>query len=369
MPRYDAVLETLCCPASREPLRALDPDELRRLNAAIARGALRRADGTAISAPLEAAFSTAGSETVYAVEDSAPVLVHGQRVVDAGLPPEPPCPEIEAVLRIWEEWAPRWTKIQPPARPIAEEIAAFERFVGAACAGAGSPGPRALLLGVTPEIATMRWPAGTRLLALDLSPVMIRTLWPHAEARDAVAARADWRKMPVKDGTYDVVIGDGVLLWQRYPDDFVALAREIRRVLMDDGALVVRLFAKPDRDDPLPAIFADLRAGRIPNSAVAHLRLGTALRRDLRSGTRLGDVYDVWHANVPDEGVLLPSLGWWPEWVGTFEAYRGLDTTLAFLTVAELSDVFSDTFRLEECRVPSYDEHGMCPTVVFRAKS
>lgn len=368
MSRFDTVLETLCCPVSRKPLRALDRDELNRLNAAVARGDVRLADGTAIGSPLEAAFATAGGETVYAVADGVPILVHGQRVVDAALSPEPARPETVAVLGVWEGWASRWTKIQPPARPIAEEIAVFERFVGAACASARASGPRALLLGVTPEIATMRWPAGTRLLALDLSAVMIRTLWPRAGVRDAVAARADWRTMPVRDRTYDVVVGDGVLLWQRYPDDFVALARELRRVLKDDGAFVVRLFAKPDRNDPLTAIFADLRAGRIPNSAIAHLRLGMALRRDLRSGTRLGDVYDAWHANVPDEEQLLQSLGWWPEWVGTFEVYRGLDTRLSFLTVAELSEVFGACFRLEECRVPSYDEHGMCPTVVFRPK-
>ena len=368
MRRYEAVLETLCCPRTRRPLRALDRRQLDRLNAAIARGDARSADATAVGGPLEAALATPEGAEVYPVEGEVPVLVAGRRIVDAGTPAEPVPPGVEGVLKVWENWAGRWTKIQPPARPIAEEITAFEAFADAACAGAGRRAPRALLLGVTPEIATMRWPTGTRLLALDLSPAMIRHLWPREAARDAVVGRADWRAMPIRDQSYDLAIGDGVLLWQRYPDDFHALAGELRRVLRDDGALILRLFSKPERHDPLDVIFDDLRRGRIPNSAVAHLRLGMALRRDLASGTRLSDVYDAWHANVPDEHKLLPSLGWWPEWLGTFEVYRGLDTSLAFLTVAELCDVFSPAFRLAECRVPSYDELGMCPTVVFKPK-
>ncbi len=366
MAGLEQVLETICCPLSREPLRALEPGELALLNSEIARGDARYADGAAIAGPLQAALATPGREAVYPVEEGVPVLVPGKRVVGSDHPTEPPRPDVDAVLAIWENWAKRWTKIQPPARPIPEEVATFEEFAGTVCSGARARAPRALLLGVTPEIATMRWPAGTRLLALDLSPVMIRTLWPREAVPDAVVGRADWRAMPVRDRAYDVVIGDGILLWQRYPDDFYALAREFRRVLTDGGAVIARLFAKPDHDDALDAIFADLRAGRIPNSAVAHLRLGMALRRSLGEGTRLGDVYDAWHDNVPDEAELLPSLGWWPEWIGTFEVYRGLDTRLSFLTVAELCDVFAPAFRLAECRSARYDERGMCPTVVFR---
>ena len=90
--------------------------------------------------------------------------------------------------------------------------------------------------------------------------------------------------------------------------------------------------------------------------------------RDLRSGLRLGDAYDVWHANVPDEDVLLPSLGWPPEMVGTFEVYRGLDTRVAYPTVAELTELLAANFRLTDCRLPAYDEHGMFPIVVFRPR-
>lgn len=369
MMKTQDLLDLVCCPVTRVPLRVMTRQEIRDLNVAIARGDARYADGSPVDS-LEVGLAAAGDAGTYRIEDDVPILLPERRIVKAGSARESaaagPPPGSDGVARVWEAWSSKWSHIIPPARPCAEDVEAFERFVGAACAEANARAPRALLLGVTPEIATMRWPAGTRLLALDFSEPMIRKVWPRDALPNAVAARADWRAMPVPDRTYDVVIGDGILLWQRYPEDFYSLAGEMRRVLKDDGTLVVRLFAKPDRDDPVDAIFDDLRRGRIPNAGACHLRLGMALRRDLQSGTRLGDAYDVWHANVPDEAVLLPSLGWSPEALGSFELYRGLDTRVAYLTVAEVSDVLSAGFRLTECRFPDYDNCGMFPTVVFR---
>lgn len=366
------LLDLVCCPVTKAPLRIMTRQELRELNASIARGEARCADCGPVNETLDAGLAAEGGDGAYRVLDGVPILLPGLRIVKAdsgtvrSAPGSPP--GSSGVAKVWEVWGAKWNTILPPARPSAEDVTAFEQLVGGVCAETNESVPRAVLLGVTPEIARMRWPTGTRLLALDFSEVVIRHVWPRDVTPDGVAARADWRAMPVRDGVYDIVIGDGILLWQRYPEDFYALASEMRRVLKDDGALVVRLFAKPEKDDPIDAIFDDLRRGRIANAAAAHLRLGMALRRDLNSGTRLGDAYDVWHANVPDEAVLLPSLGWPPESLGSFDLYRGLDTRVAFLTLAEVSDVLSEGFRLTECRVPTYDERGMFPTVVFRPK-
>jgi len=69
-----------------------------------------------------------------------------------------------------------------PLRPSRQDIDLLQRFVAekhdlAACAS-----PRVVLLGVTPEIATMRWPPETCLLAVDRHLGMIENIWPGNES-------------------------------------------------------------------------------------------------------------------------------------------------------------------------------------------
>ena len=369
----EEILETLRCPAAGVPLAVMTGAALETLNRTIAQGRAVQGNGSPVTDPLTAGLASTDGSSVYRIDEGTPILLPELRITASPTRPagatEDPSAASEGIARVWEGWAERWTRLQPPARPAPEDVELFESLVAEPCAAAGSAAPRALLLGVTPEVATMRWPARTRLLALDVSAAMIRQVWPRERARNATVARANWRTMPVADAAYDVVVGDGVLLWQSYPDGMRSLAAEARRVLKRSGALVMRLFVKPERTETLEAVFDDLRRSLIPNSAALHLRLGMAIHRDVRTGIRLGDVWDAWHANVPDEEGLLSSLGWPPAMIGTFEVYRGNEYRLAYPTVAELADLFAGSLRLTECRVPAYDRLGMAPTAVFRPSS
>src|SRR5471030_2066962 len=71
-----------------------------------------------------------------------------------------------AALPYWDARAPRWN-IAPPLAPGAQDVRFYEE-----CAARVRDSARALdalLLGVTAPIAAMRWPAPTRLVALDWS--------------------------------------------------------------------------------------------------------------------------------------------------------------------------------------------------------
>lgn len=69
------LLDILCCPASRQPLALLGEDERAAINAAIATGQVRRADGSPQSSPLAEGLITRDRKTVYRVEDGIPVLL------------------------------------------------------------------------------------------------------------------------------------------------------------------------------------------------------------------------------------------------------------------------------------------------------
>lgn len=69
------LLDILACPATRQPLDLLDARGRDALNAAIAAGDVRRADGTPQAEPLAEALVTRDRKLVYRVEDGIPVLL------------------------------------------------------------------------------------------------------------------------------------------------------------------------------------------------------------------------------------------------------------------------------------------------------
>jgi SAM-dependent methyltransferase len=155
----------------------------------------------------------------------------------------------------WPRHVRQWSLVGPPLRPCAEDVAIFERIA------ADQRGGTAIVLGVTPELVGMRWPAGTRVLAVERSRDVIGALFPGgAHAR---AVQADWRALPLEDGAARLAIGDGSLSNLRYPGEYEALADELARVLVPGGRVALRLFAAPPAPESLADVGAALHAGRI----------------------------------------------------------------------------------------------------------
>jgi len=69
------LLDLLACPTTRQPLRPIDARMLGDLNTAIAAGGVKRGDGSAQSAPIDAALVTADGRLAYRVDDGIPVLL------------------------------------------------------------------------------------------------------------------------------------------------------------------------------------------------------------------------------------------------------------------------------------------------------
>ena len=367
------ILETLCCPVTRKALEPMTGPELGRLNAAVAQGRARYAGDLPVTEALEDGLATADGSAYYRIESAVPVLLPDQRIMAGGdtgsadaTRPMPPQADPWAIY--WEKAAPHWNDLRPPRRPAPEDIALLERVARETPTGSGCVAPHALMLGVTPELATMRWPAGTQLLALDSSAAMIRHVWPAREAPDATVIRANWKAMPIRDGVLDIVVCDGGLAAQPYPASFDAVVGEVRRVLRDGGLLATRVFTRPDNREPIKAIFADLRAGRI--GAVDHVRwrLVAALHGDRATGIRMGEIWDVWSANVPDPPALMESLGWPRDAGRVMENLRGGEAVLIFPTLRELRQDLSEAFEEIACEFPAYEDGERYPTLVLRPR-
>ena len=69
------LLEILCCPSSKVPVRMLRNDELDKLNRSIADGGVLTIAGNAIAKPLAGALITRDGKTVYRIDEGIPVML------------------------------------------------------------------------------------------------------------------------------------------------------------------------------------------------------------------------------------------------------------------------------------------------------
>ncbi len=75
MPIDDALLNILCCPETRQDLRPMNEDELRKLNTWIETAQLNFRDGSPIELPVTEALITVDGSRVYVIRDEIPVML------------------------------------------------------------------------------------------------------------------------------------------------------------------------------------------------------------------------------------------------------------------------------------------------------
>jgi uncharacterized protein YbaR (Trm112 family) len=85
MPVDKKLLEILCCPVTKIPVKPLAKAKLAALNRRIAAGEVKLADGSAVEAPLEEALITDNGTTIYRIESSIPVMLEDQGIPTAQL--------------------------------------------------------------------------------------------------------------------------------------------------------------------------------------------------------------------------------------------------------------------------------------------
>ena len=186
----------------------------------------------------------------------------------------------------WDRIADLWRLFGPPIRPAADDLVVYQEIVDRATALIDGP-PRVLLLGVTPELYRLRWPADAEVLALDSSSPMLEAVW---QGPADTAVTGSWTAMPFADQSFTLLLCDaGVGLLD--PVGQGELLAEVQRVLVPDGTLAVRLFAPQGRTGTVAEIFEDLDRGRLGMRAPCLEKgrkwcFGDARQR-LRSRTRL----------------------------------------------------------------------------------
>ena len=272
-----------------------------------------------------------------------------------------------AALLYWDAIAGAW-RIPPPLSPSAEDVLWFENNTG--CLEMDPPpAPAALLLGVTPAIANMRWPRDTSLVAIDWSQGMLQSVWARPEGRVwAEAVRADWRAMPLRTASRDVAVGDGCYTALGSYENAARTNAEIRRVLCDHGLFCLRAFVRPDRPEAVEGLFGELAQGSVSNLDLFRWRLAMAVQGSSRGGVRLSEVWRCWSEHIGDRRSLAERHGWPDSARRNIERWRDVEMRYYFPSLAELHALAAPCFEVVSCEIPGYEWGERFPRIVMRAR-
>lgn len=260
----------------------------------------------------------------------------------------------------WRSQSRLWAHIGTPLRPSADDMRVVADWLQdpALCA----PALRAIVLGATPEYHALPWPLDAQVTAVDISPVMLREVWPGPHT-----LCADWLELPLPEAGIDLVLCDGGLNVLGYPEQQQSLVTALKRVLKPGGLAILRVFTLPERRERLDAIFADLRAG-ILSGSVARLRIWMALQESPEAGVANGESWRVLGSAEPDVERLAGLLEMDAGYLRTM--LDANDTRIYhFPPAATIRRMFCEEpggFRLEEERSPSYAAGSYCPSYVLR---
>lgn len=265
----------------------------------------------------------------------------------------------------WTQHARQWQYVGSPLRPGPDDITIAARLVEREQARSGRMGLRSVLLGVTPELATMPWPSNTRLLAVDRSPGMIRSVLPRLSGADVNAVCGNWLGLPLPAASVDCVVGDGCFTVLESLAAHRVLSSEVCRVLDQDGFFVIRLFVQLPEPETVDRVMDELLADAIGNFHVFKWRLAMALQKSPESGVGVHDIWQQWQWAGISAQSLSRRTGWPVEEIRTIEAYRDSPARYTFPTLEQARELLHNDFRELACHVPDYELGRRCPTLLL----
>lgn len=74
------LVDILCCPLTKVPVRLMTEDELKKLNEAVGAGRLKQADGATVTETMEEALITEDGVRIYKVKESIPIMLKDQAI-------------------------------------------------------------------------------------------------------------------------------------------------------------------------------------------------------------------------------------------------------------------------------------------------
>jgi len=253
----------------------------------------------------------------------------------------------------WSAHAQQWCRVTSPLRPHKDDISLMK---GALKNNHGT----CLLFGVTPEIASSFSP----LVAVDNNIGMINKLWKSGI--NAQAIHADWLALPISDDTYGYAIGDGSINMLNYPDQYMIWFNEIKRVLIKNGRIAIRIFARPDEGESLALVKNCALNGQIGNFHAFKWRWAMALvYLNQNPNIPVTQILSKFNEYFPDRLALSQKTKWCIEDINTIDVYNHSDAIYSFPTLAEIRTTIPNGFNEIEVLYAKYELADRCPIMII----
>lgn len=263
----------------------------------------------------------------------------------------------------WQKTDLKTMKVRPPFSPSPDDGRIMLNMTAPALAARAQSA--VLVLGVTPLVVQLGWPAGTTITAVDASPGMIASTWqPHPTLPSEVTC-ASWQDLPFEAGTFDAVVGDGSLNSVPSLDAYRAILDQMARVLKPDGMLVLRFFLGPEPAETPERVITLAREGAFPTTAAFRLRFAFSLTGE-NSGVPLSAMHQAFDALVPDRDGLAAETGWPRADIDRIDMDKDSRVRFTFPTQAKLASLCDGVFSIARMERGNYTQSDYCPTVLFK---
>jgi SAM-dependent methyltransferase len=224
------------------------------------------------------------------------------------------------------------------------------------------------ILGVTPELVQLGWPAHVRLHAIDMSAEMIAKVWRLHPLLPSEVHNRFWQHMPLADNSVACAAGDGSLNSLQGIGEFADVLDEVSRVLKPGGAMVMRLFVSPDARAGMSDIERAVADGAIDIFHALKWHVAMAIAEAPDYSVKVSDIRDAVVAMFPDREILTALRGWPREAIDTIDSYEGAETRYTFPTFDALNRACAPYFEIAEVRTGTYEIAERCPTLLFRPR-
>jgi hypothetical protein len=269
---------------------------------------------------------------------------------------------------IWTSLARSYAAFGSPLVPGSEDVEILESAVFRHAASAGSKPLRAIMLGVTPAVALMRWPPASRILAIDNSPTVVRALWPGDIPGVREARCATWVAIPVEKNSCDVIVGDGSLNACRFPEEVREILHSISGLLVDDGMFACRCYIRPHSCESVGEVFDALFSNSGLTVDRFKMRLFMAMQRSPEEGVIVREAARILDRYKLDRRVMTERLGWSRAAIEPFNSWRFSETVYSIPSLEELREVLGECFEEVSITYPGYELGQYCPTLVMRPR-
>lgn len=266
---------------------------------------------------------------------------------------------------VWGQNAQQWSRVGPPLKPSSEDadltLASLRSLLdGVTCSR------KVAILGVTPELVHLPWPADVELMAFDRSAHMIEQVWlPHPLVPSSIH-QADWTALPLASSSLMAVVGDGSFNALPSLNSYRLVLAELHRVLVPEALAVFRCFLRPVNVETLEDVVAAVECGRVGSFHALKWRVAMSLADVPGAGVAVSDIHTAFETCFPSRSQLANQTGWSLLQIDTIDAYQGTATRYNFPTLTEMQAQCTPYFAVEDVRYATYELADRCPTLTLR---